>query len=296
MQVDDAAADIVPEADVAAAPVVPRALLNELASLSPTYELLAAGSALMAENKRRSFRQPGEQSYSRHVASMLFGDEARAVGLWEWLAEQSQLDQIAAMFDQQITLDSNMDQKSRARNRKWVRGARSLLEPEMHTRWGLLKATATRLYERGYAHHPGVSAEEQLILQLIPCWAWCGRCSRARLCSPSDVRCAPSSQGRAWNGHGVSQAMGRPEAPRHHGRIGLRLWQAIREAHRELPDHAGRLRFRPDRSPLQRSPMYERRCCSFPPLNDPRPTDGVRFCRHALDERGGSEAILRCEF
>ena len=151
-----------------------RALLNELAAVSPTAEFLATGAALMAEPARRSFRQPGEQSYSRHIASMLFGDEARAVGLWEWLAQPDQLKQIAAMFDQICDDHSSMDQPSRKRMRGLVRGNRSLLVIK-DTRWRLLQEVARRLYEHGYAHHPGVSAEEQLALQLIPCWAWCGR-------------------------------------------------------------------------------------------------------------------------
>jgi hypothetical protein len=197
-------AHLVREVDAAAAPIS-LALLNALAAVSPTDEFLSAGQALMAENDRRSFRQLGEQSYSRHIASMLFSDEAQTVGLWEWLAKQDQLDQITAMFRQEITVDSHMNQASRERLRKWVRGNRSLLEPGKDTRWGLVQAVARRLYEHGYAHHPGVSAEEQLVLQLTPCWAWCGRgCTPNRLRTPSDARARlPCSQGRAWHGQDI---------------------------------------------------------------------------------------------
>ena len=153
------------------------ALVSELTSVWPPEDKLATGAVLMADEGRRSFRQLGEQSFSRYVAEMLCGDEARTMDLWNWLSVPEQLQQIAEMFVRECQSSPRLNPSSMHRLRKWVRGNRSLLDTSQATRWGLLRETAERIYALATADYPGMPPEEQLRRRLAPCWAWCGALS-----------------------------------------------------------------------------------------------------------------------
>ena len=145
------------------------ALASELTSVWPPEDKLAAGAMLVADEDRRSFRQLGEQSFSRYVAEMLCDEKARAVDIWSWLSMPEQLQKIAEMFIRECQSSPRLNPSSMPRLRNWVRGNRSLLD----TRWWLLRETAKRIYALGTADYPGMRPEEQLRRRLIPCWAWC---------------------------------------------------------------------------------------------------------------------------
>ena len=134
-------------------------------------ELSAAGQMLMAENNRGALRTLGQQSFSRFVAQSLCGGDA--AGLWEWLAQDDQLQAIEAMFMFELDGIPHLHGASRARLRKLIRGNRSLLDTSKPTRWWLLREVAARIHVQATAPHPDCSAAERHLRQLAACWAWC---------------------------------------------------------------------------------------------------------------------------
>ena len=167
---------------------LPSTLVSELKSVWPPESKMAAHATLMADKGRRSFRQLGEQSFSRYVAEMLCGGEAHKMDLWSWLSEDAQREQIAEMFIRECQSSPRLDASSLHRLRKWVGGNRSLLDTTKATRWALLREVATRIHALGTAGYPGVPPEEQLRRRLAPCWAWCdaqhSQAAPAHVCTP----------------------------------------------------------------------------------------------------------------
>ena len=198
---------------------LPPKLLSELTSVWPPEDKLAAGATLMADEGRRSFRQPGEQSFSRYVAEMLCGGEARTEDIWNWLSMPEQLQQIAVMFIRECQSSPRLNPSSMQRLRKWVRGNRSLLDTSKATRWGLLRETAERIYALGTADYPDMPPEEQLRRRLTPCWAWCDAQHTAKPHQPCGARhgwFSTLTAGRMFRGrrdvHGMDEEFFKPWA------------------------------------------------------------------------------------
>lgn len=145
-----------------------RAAAAALRSICPPEHLAAC--SVMADQKRRTLRWVGEQSFTRYLGQMLGGQDALTSRLWRYVGNDTVPRKLRQSLLTLAEHDPTLAHEKLQLVRRWALGMHPLLSPAS-AEWALLRTAARELHRLGAAEYDG-SDKEQHRRRLSSCWAW----------------------------------------------------------------------------------------------------------------------------